>query len=366
MTGSIYKKSGKNTYTVSWLTNEYVNGQRRRKTKSGFTSKSSAEKFLRKMLDEVDEGFQRENSNIALSKYLINWLNTYSCSTGMAENTINGYRVNIENHILPCIGHIKLDCLSPDDIDLLIVNMSNKGLSRTSQRYVLATLRKALNTAVKRRIISFNPISCVDLPKPSKFHSNVLNTEQLQVLFSACLEDFEYLPILLIITFGLRRGEALGLKWSDIDFKYKTIFIQRTATPAKGGYKFSPCKSQESIRKLILPDFLVSYLLTWKEKQKPCSDDEFIFTNSNGKLIPAMRINRNLSRLLAKYELPIIRVHDLRHSWATMMLSKEIHPKIVSSMLGYSDISITMNLYSHMLTDMQKPAVNVLNTVFGC
>ena len=357
MKGSVYKKDGCKTYTVSWYTNEFVNGSRKRKSKSGFKTKREADKYLRKMLDEVEEGFQREKSDVSLNVFLPSWLDNYSVTTDMAQNTIDGYNVNIQNHILPCIGSVKLDRLEPEDIDRLILNMVKKGLSVTSQRYVLATLRRALNYAVKRRIIAFNPINCVDLPKPKKYVPVVLNKEQIQKLHTACISDFEYLPILVIYSLGLRRGEALGLQWSDFDFEYKTVFVQRTATPSKGGYQFSPCKTQNSIRKLYLPEYLVSVLLSWKEVQNPASDSDFVFAKADGKLIPAMTINRRLKRLLSDCGLPDIRVHDLRHSWATLMLSEGINPKIASSMLGHSNISITLDTYSHMLTVTPKQSL---------
>ncbi len=301
---------------------------------------------------------------MTLSEYLPHWLNTYSISVGLAQNTVNGYHNNITLYILPCIGSVTLEMLTPDDIDLLISFMHLKGLSVTSQRYVLATLRIALNTAVKRGYISKNPIECIDMPKPRKYVPVVLNKEQLQTLFNACFNNFDYLPFLVLLFLPLRRGEMLGLKWSDFDFDSNSVFIQRTATPSKGGYKFSPCKTQNSVRMLLFPEVLTVKLLAFKEVQKPDSDSDFVFSLSSGNLISANVLRRRFKKLLRELGLPSIRIHDLRHSWATLMLSEGVNPKVASSILGHSNVNITLDTYSHMLTGMQKPAVDVVKNVF--
>ncbi len=369
MKGTVYKRG--NVWAVSYYTGNKINGKYDRRTKCGFETKKDAEKYLREKLTEIDNGVAVFGSRSTLNEYLPEWLEHYSKSTNMAKNTYNGYKVNIENHILPIIGDIRLDRLSPYDIELLIDKMRSKELSVTSQRYALATLRVALNSAVKHRILSYSVMNCVDFPKPQKFHSYALSIEELKILFNKCVDDFNYLPVLISISLGLRRGEVLGLKWSDFDFKKKTVHIQRTATPVNGGYDFSPCKTQESNRVLFIPDYLIASLNAWKSEQDVCYElnenfnpDDFVFFMPNNRIISATGLNKRFKKLLKECNLPDIRFHDLRHSWATMMLSQNIPTKIASSMLGHSNVATTLNIYTHMLTDMQKPAIDVLNSVF--
>lgn len=369
MNGTVYKRGS--VWAVSYYTGNKVNGIYERKSKSGFATKRDAQKYLRERITEIESGVAVLGSRVLLKDYLSEWLEHYSNSTNMAKNTYRGYKVNIYKHIIPVIGNIKLDSIKPDDIDNLIKTMADNGLSVTSQRYVLATLRIALNTAVKRRILSFNVMTCIDFPKPKKYVPVVLSVYELKILFNKCVTDLNYLPILLSLSLGLRRGEVLGLKWSDFDFEKKTLHIQRTATPKNGGYDFSPCKTQDSNRIICLPEPVIDSLKSWQSEQSICyqtsknfNPKNFVFFLPNGQIISASGLNKRFKALLKECNLPDIRFHDLRHSWATMMLSLNIPTKIASSILGHSNVTTTLNIYSHILTDMQKPAIDVLNSVF--
>lgn len=145
-----------------------------------------------------------------VSQYFEHWLKFY-CAGRLAPNTIRGYCVNIYNHIIPHIGDIKLCSLSPDDIDELYYYLRCKGLSSTSIIYVHAVMRKALNTAIKRRLILENVINYVDPPRREKYKANFIDAAAMQRLLVGCRHTSFYIPILLALSFGLRRGELLGV-----------------------------------------------------------------------------------------------------------------------------------------------------------
>ncbi len=368
MKGTVYQRD--KVWAVSYYTGIKVNGKYERIYKSGFKSKREAEKYLRERLTEIDNGIRIQGSNILLKHYLVDWLEVYSKTTNMALNTYKGYKVNINKHIIPVIGDIKLNKLEAYHIEDLICKMIDKGLARTSQRYVIATLRKALNYAVKRSYIGFNVIDRIDIPKPQKYTPVVLSTEQMKILCDECLKDYNYIPILLSAVLGLRRGEVLGLKWSDFDFDGCTVHIQRTATPRNGGYDFSPCKTDDSNRILAVPEFVIQYLKKWLCEQDSVKQyisnfniENFVFYLPNG-IISATTLNRRLKKLLNDCSLPNIRFHDLRHSWATMIITNNIPTKIASSMLGHSNTRTTLDIYTHIAPDSQKPAIEVLNSIF--
>lgn len=364
--GTVYKRG--DTYAVSYYTGLKKDGKYIRKTKSGFLTKRAAKKYLNERIEEIQQGVNIMGADVLMKHYLPEWLENYTKSANLAKNTYNGYKVNIEKHILPVIGDIRLIDLQPYDIDRVILNMSKNQLSVTSQRYVIATLRKSINTAIKRRILSVNVINLVDIPKPVKYNAKVLTIDEIGILCRECLTNFDYLPVLLGLAFGLRRGEVLGLKWSDFDFDKSIVHIQRTATPRNHGYEFSPCKTQNSIRYLLIPDFVADYLLKWKEEQnilfddKLINSDNFVFALSRG-IISATTLNRKFKEVLKKCNLPDIRFHDLRHSWATMMLSLNVPTKIASSMLGHSDVATTLNVYTKVLPDAQRLAIDAINSV---
>lgn len=369
MNGSVIKRD--KSYMAYYYTGEKINGKYVRKSKSGFKTKKEAQRFLRSVIADIEAGLKVQGSEVLMKNFLSEWLDIYRNTPGLAENTYRGYLTNINNHIIPVIGDIKLNTLKPEDIDRLLLTMTEKGLSVTTQRYTISVIRKSLNWAVKRRIISYNVIDYVDIPKPEKFNPTVLNEEQLQVLLNYCRDNPLLTPISLILLTGLRRGEALGLKWSDFDFENKILHVQRTATPAKGGYHFSDCKTEDSNRFISFPDILIDILNDWKVFQSDFNllidnfnPDGYVFCNYTGNIISCSSILRYFKKALQECNLPDIRIHDLRHSYATLLLSKNISPKVASGMLGHSDTRTTLDIYSHLLTDMQKPVINALNDTF--
>ena len=363
MRGTVIKRGNK--WQAMWYTHRTIDGKRERKTKSGFHTKKEAERFLRQQIEDVESTIYTKTTRCTVGAYLLNWLEEYS--RNLEQNTINGYRNNIENHIIPVIGLIFLDKLTPSDIDKVFEKMNNQGLSGTTQKYVYAVLRKAFNHAVKRRTIPCNVMTYVDVPKKSRFVPNVLNQEQLQILNLHLKETDIYIPILICMTLGLRRGEMLGLRWSDIDFQAKIIHIQRSVTPSKNGYVISETKTNTSNRFLQLPDVLITELQKLSNKQKEFNlfkEDGYINIDSTGEIISAGVLQKKFKKALADCSLPDIRIHDLRHSFATLMLGNNVPMKITSQMLGHSSIGITSDIYTHVLTDMQKNATNILSDIF--
>lgn len=182
-----------------------------------------------------------------------------------------------------------------------------------------------------------------------------------------------FIPVIFAVTMGMRRGETLGIKWSDIDFEHGTLEIQRTATTYKDGVMYSDVKTANSHRTLCLPQHVILYLLEHKEKQrlqrniigKGFNEDNLVTCRADGSPLTSFILDKAFKKVLKKTELPNIRFHDLRHTNATLMLQQNVPAKIVSSMLGHSNIGITLDTYSHVITDMQQPAVNVIEQLFS-
>lgn len=305
-----------------------------------------------------------------MSEYLAQWLVDY-CVPRLARNTVNGYRINIDKHIVPYIGGVSLQALEPHHIQSLYSKLHTVGLSNTSIRYVHATLRKALNSAVKQRTLNSNVVNCVDPPSPKKFKPTILTGDSMQRLLAACNNTEVYIPVLLAVSLGLRRGEVLGMKWTDIDFRAATLEVQRTATFYKGEFCLSDTKTECSHRTLMLSRFVLEKLTLYKKQQ-------FILALSNkgkfnpynmvvcrvdGSVMTSTVLNYKYKKALKKAGLPDVRFHDLRHSNATLMLRNNVPAKIVQSIFGHSKVSTTLDLYSHVITDMQEPAVAVIENL---
>ncbi len=305
-----------------------------------------------------------------LKDLLIDWLDVYSYK--LSRNTYNGYCVNVYKHIIPNIGHIKVSELEPLDIEFMYRDLISSGLSSTTVLYVHNTLRSCFTFSFKKRMISDNIMNYVDSPKKRNFKPNVLTADEISSLLTVSKDLPVFLPIVLALFLGLRRGEVLGLKWSDVDFNNKSIAIQRTLTRYKNDeYVLSDVKTSNSERVLLLPDSVLDIL---KFENNRClhirkvifgyNPNDLIITDAKGDFFSPNVLDNNFKFVLSKAGITKrIRFHDLRHTNATLLLKNNIPAKIVSSMLGHSSVGITLDIYSHVLTNMQEPAVTVLDDI---
>lgn len=368
MRGCVTKKNGR--FYIVYYIGKDENGKWKQKWEGGYVTKKEAEKILRSRIDELENSFVKKADNSTVEVYLKQWLDTY-CVKRLALNTINGYKNNISKHIIPYIGKITLNRLDPKDIQKMYSKLSEKGLSGTSMLYIHRTLHKALATAVKTRLLMNNVLDFVDSPAKSNFKSNVLSADQIDVLIRACKGTEIYVPVLLAVLLGLRRGEALGLQWNDIDLQHKTISINRTATFYKQSFVLSDAKTKNSRRTLILADSLFQIIEDHKIAQNEqaytfgegFNPYKLINCRADGMPLSSATLNHQYKDILKANKLPDIRFHDLRHTNATLMLKNAIPAKIVSSMLGHSTVAITLDTYSHVLTDMQQDAVNIVENI---
>lgn len=292
-----------------------------------------------------------------LADYLEYWLKSY-CEKRLARNTVNGYRTNINKHITPYIGQILLFELQPSDVEVLYDHLLDTGLSGTTVLYVHAVLRKALNTAVKRRVLDCNVLNYLDAPVKSQYRPTVLTADNVSLLLNACKGREIYLAVLLSLTLGLRRGEVLGLKWGDIDWKLKTVEVSRSATFYRNEFVLSTTKTKNSNRTLIVADSVLIALSRCKRGL-----DDLIVCRTDGNLMTSSYLDKNFQDTLKAARLPYMRFHDLRHTNATLMLKQNIPAKIVSAILGHSSVGITLDIYSHVLTEMQRPAADVMESL---
>ncbi|MEG0753540.1 MAG: site-specific integrase, partial [Angelakisella sp.] len=227
------------------------------------------------------------------------------------------------------------------------------------------------NCAVKQRVLNYNVVDYVEAPRRCNFKPTTLPNDGITRLLEACSDSEVYIPVLLAVTLGLRRGEALGLKWSDIDFQNHTLEIQRTATFYRSEFCLSDTKTKNSNRTLLLASSIVDKLLQQREKQRLQALEfgegynpyNLVSCRVDGTPLTSSVLNNEFRKAIDESGLPQMRFHDLRHTNATLMLRQNIPAKIVSSMLGHSSIGITLDTYSHVLTDMQEPAVSVIENL---
>ncbi len=366
--GSIYRRND-----GRWVGEMTIEG-RQRKFVYGKTRKEVQEK-LRTAIQEKQEGVvPTGTARQTLEQFLLDWLEN-SQKQSVRPRTYERYREIVQLHIVPVLGSQRLQKLSAQHVQAFYTKKVNDGLSPSTVEVFHCVLHKALDTAVKWGLVPRNVCDLVSPPHRESFEIKPLDAEQAHALLSAARgHRLEALFILAIAT-GMRRGELLALKWQDINFSTGTLQVRRILTrfPEKGFVEAEP-KTQKSRRNVVIAAFALDALRKHRTRQletklkagSSWQEHDYVFCTSVGThLNPSKDVLDELKKLLNQAGLPDIRFHDLRHSAATLLLSEGVHPKVVQEMLGHSTISMTMDVYSHVLPSMQQDAVNRLNTVLG-
>ena len=371
------KKRGKNWSVIIELPKDTVTGKRKQKWYTVKGNKSEAEKFLTEKLRELDTGIFTDNKKMKFGEYLDYWLKEY-CYNNLSINTVEGYEQYIEKHIKPILGNIELEKLKPLQLqnfysEKLKNGKLNKkgGLSKQTVRSLHRIIHRALTQAVKWQLVIRNVSDCVEPPKPVKYEAKFLNDEQTNILIEKSKTSDIYIPVIIAIYTGMRRGEVLGLTWKNINFEKKYIRVMQELSCTKQGLKILPPKTKKSVRNIAIPDTLIKILKNHRAKQTKnrlllgkeyfCTD--MVCTYPNGKLFYPKRFSAKFHELLEKNNLPIIRFHDLRHSHASLLVKLGIQPKVISERLGHSNIGITMDLYSHLYEEADREVADEFDKI---
>jgi integrase len=340
-----------------------------RKTLYAKTRKEAAEK-LAQVLAARDKGIVFDADNLKVGEYLERWLRDSVRGT-VRQRTWERYEQVARVHIGPRLGRIKLKNLTPTHVRALYREKLDSDLSPRTVNYIHVTLSKALKDAVSDGLIPRNAASAVKAPKPAKKEISPLSCDQARAFLEAARGDRFEAAYVLALHCGLREGEMLGLKWTDVDLEAGTLQVRRTLSEARTGYRFEPPKNGKG-RSVRLTARAVEALRHHLERQLEeierlgdlYRDQGLVFPSQVGTPMNAKNlIARSFKPLLKHSGLPDIRFHDLRHTFATLMLQNGEHPKVVQEMLGHASIAITLDTYSHVLPNMQQDAVNRLGAL---
>jgi integrase len=360
--GTIYqRKDGR------WCAQVSLDG--RRLTHYAKTQRECRE-WLRDIQAQIDEGLTIQGARVTLGDYLEQWLE--AAKPSLHPNTWKQYSQIVRQHIIPLLGSIKLKDLRPDQIQSLYAEKLEAGTGKSTVRLIHAVLHRALNQALKWGLITRNPSDAVDKPKPERKEMKVLNADQARALLDEIegerLEALYYVAI----TTGLRQGELLGLRWSDLDWDNGHLHVQRQLQRVTGeGLVFSEPKSAAGRRLVKLGSAALDKLRDHRERQEQerlfagerWREHNLIFPSTIGTPMEPRNLLRHFKGLLQRADLPVIRFHDLRHTAATLMLKQRIHGKIVQERLGHSSISLTLDTYSHALPSLQDGAAEEMDTL---
>ena len=331
---------------------------------SARTQKELLEK-LHRSIDEYDGAELTEDSRMTLGEWLDIWLEECA-EPAVRPTTIKGYRGYVERNIKPYLGGKQICKVTTAEIQSLYRRLQKGGgidggpLSGTTVRRIHNVLHQALDVAVDRHLIVKNPSNGVTLPKKVTTAKTILNDEQLERFMEAIKadehwHDFFYLEI----TTGLRRGELCGLMWTDFDEKKGTLSIRRTLHSKQGGgYYVSDTKTATGRRIIKLPPSTLELLKARKKR----SISQWIFHNPIHPEDPVMPNSgyQRMKRLLRDAELPDMRFHDLRHTFATHALTSGVDAKTLSGILGHTKTSFTLDTYTHVTGDMHRRASEIV------
>ena len=331
------------------------------------TRKEAADKLTEAMADR-NKGVVFDDENLTVSGFLDIWLSDCVKDT-IRVSTFERYKGIAEQHISPALGRLRLKALTPAHVQGFYRGKLDSGLSPATVQKIHVVLHKALSQAVKWSLIPRNVTEAVSAPRPAPKEIRPLSAQEVRKLFEAAGDDpLEALWVLAVHT-GMRQGELLALKWTDVDLEAGKVSVRRTLTREGGHYKLGEPKTKKSRRTVKLTGAATEALRRHLSRQMVemdrlgdlYGDQGLVFTTSSGApLNPSNIRNRNLRRLMRKAGLPEIRFHDLRHTCATLLLSKNVHPKIVQEMLGHANVAITLDTYSHVLPGMGDQAASAM------
>ena len=339
-----------------------------------FYGKTKAEALskLKKAMGDQDRGLTIVSERQTVEQFLTHWLEVVRST--VKDATYANYETYVRVHAAPELGKVKLAHLTAQHLQALYAKKLKQGLSSTSVAHLHAVMHRALHQALRWGAVATNVAEAAEPPRRRRIEFRTLNPEEARCFLEAAKEDrFEALFV-LALTSGLREGELLALRWKDIDFESKSLQVMQTVRRSRiqKALIFSEPKTDRSRRRVILADVALAALrrhrLTQLEERLKAGslweDNDLVFANQVGKPVEAGNmLHRYFWPLLERAGLPRIRFHDLRHSAATLLMSRGIHPKVVSEMLGHSQISITMDLYSHVLPTMQGEAAAAMEAI---
>jgi integrase len=368
--GSIYRRkdgrwAGQYTvYTAAGPKYRYVYGK---------TRAAVAEKLTKAMADR-NNGLIFDAGNLTVGEYLDSWLSDSVRGT-VRPSTFERHEEIIRLHIKPSLGRVWLKKLTPAHVRGLHREKLDAGLAPATVGKIHSTLHKALSQAVSDGIVPRNAAD-VKAPRPTSEEMRPLSETEVRAFLDVARESgdrFEALYVLAITT-GLRRGELLGLRWDDVSMERSTLRVGRALVREGGRHTLGETKTRRGRRQINLTPRTVSTLKAHRKKQLEekikltglYKDHGLIFATRVGTPInPENLVNRSFKPLLERASLPEIRFHDLRHTCATLLLGRGVHPKLVQELLGHATIAMTLDTYSHYMPSMGDQAAGAMEDALG-
>jgi integrase len=348
-------------------------GKRRRRGVGGFKTKREAKAAEAEALRRIRDGVFVEPSRLTLGAYLTEmWLP--SMNSQVRATTLGGYRHNVRAYIVPRLGDIPLQRLTTARVGAFYGELVASGgqhgrpLSPKTVRYVHTTLRRALRDARADGLVVRNVAAQARPPRARRAEMHTWTAAELGTFLASVREDRLYAAWLLLATLGLRRGELLGLRWPDVDLTTGRIAIRNTLVMVDGKPAMAEPKTAKGRRSLMLAGQVLEAICAHRTHQAAerlswgadYTDSGLVITTEDGRPMHPETLSGLFIRQAKRAGLPPIRLHDLRHSVASILLAQGVHPKVVSELLGHATISLTLDTYSHVIPSLHSEAAGVM------
>ncbi|MFP5224479.1 MAG: tyrosine recombinase XerC [Actinomycetota bacterium] len=342
-------------------------------------SKKDAQKALTKLLADIDRGVVVvDPTNLTVEQFMHQWID--HMRHRIRPTTFDRYEGVTRNHIIPSLGKTKLAKLKPMQIQSfearLLESGRIKGLGGLSARTVLHIHRvfsEALGQAVRWQLLAVNPALAVQPPRAKRPELTIPDAETVERIVETAKGTSIYVAVLLAAATGMRRGEILGLHWSEVDLQQGVVRVVTTYQRSRRGLEFADPKTQRARRTIALPPFAVEVLRRHQRDQtarklaagRAWHDSNLVTELGDGRPLDPSEFTRKFADLAKIAGAPGVRLHDMRHAFATMLLNSGVHPKIASEALGHSTVGITLDTYSHVLPNMQGVAAAAIQEALG-
>ena len=376
MRGSIRQRS-KGCWEITIDTGrDGATGKRLRHFESVKGTKKVAQQRMHELLHTLEQGAYVRPSRLTVAQFLGEWLQDY-VELNCSPRTKASYEMIIRRHLIPELGSIPLSQLEPRHLQASYSRQRERGrvdgkgqLSPQTVRYCHSLLAEALGYAVKMGLLSRNVAQATEAPRADHKVMPTLAPEDVPRFLEAAQETPYYTLFYLLLHTGLRRGEALALRWKNVDLGLASLGVSAYLSVVEAAYKLNGTyvikepKTSHSRRQIALPPSLGVVLRQHKAGQeaqrallgKPLTDNDFVFAHPDGSPLDPSTVSHAFNKVMRKAGLPHIRLHDLRHTHASLLLQAGVHPKIVQERLGHSSIRVTLDTYSHVIGGLQEVA----------
>jgi integrase len=368
--GSIYQR-GDGLWVAAVSLGYDQDGKLLRKVVYGKTHEEARGKLI-SLLSDQQRGIPIPTERQTVARFLDSWL-TDVVKDSTRPKTYRTYSDLIKHHIAPVLGKKQLVKLTPQDVQRFLKNKLESGLSARTVKHINDTLRAALNVGMTWGLVHRNVAALVKPPRIEKQEMKVFTPEQARAFLESVKGHRLEALFWLALTLGLRRGELLGLRWADIDLDAGTLRVNQALQRVSGELELTELKTEKSRRALPMTPLLIGAMRAHRTRQleerlalgERWHDSGLVFCSTIGTPLEPRNLNRTFDALVKNASLPKIRLHDTRHSCATLLLAQGVPPRTIMEILGHSQISLTMNTYSHVLPAMKQEAIGMMDSILG-